>query len=47
MEKEMFGLRLLTIHNIHFLINLVSIARGKIKEGTFTEFKKEFINKFK
>lgn len=45
-EKEMFGLRLLTIHNVNFLIDLMAQIRENIKKDTFHLFKKEFINKF-
>lgn len=45
-EKEMFGQRLVTIHNIHFLINLMEKAQNNIKKGTFNSFKKRFLKRF-
>jgi len=46
MEKEMFGQRLLTIHNLHFLIDLMEKSRNHITKGTFGRFKKRFLKKF-
>ena len=46
-EGEILGVRLTTIHNIRFLINLVSGARKAIEEGNFTEYKNEFLGKYK
>ncbi|MBN1494574.1 tRNA guanosine(34) transglycosylase Tgt [Candidatus Peregrinibacteria bacterium] len=46
-EQEMLGLRLLTIHNVHFLVDLMKQIRENIKEGSFIQFKNRFINKFK
>jgi len=45
-EKEMLGLRLLTIHNVHFLINLMGKIRKNIEKGTFKKFKESFLKKF-
>jgi queuine tRNA-ribosyltransferase len=39
--------RLLSIHNIRFLIKLTEDIRESIKNDKFTEFKKSFINKYK
>lgn len=39
--KEILALELATIHNLNFYLNLVRTARGKIKEGTFIEWKNE------
>ena len=43
---EAFGKRLLSIHNVRFLIHMMENARKAIKEDRFTEFKKEFLDKF-
>ena len=45
--NETFGARLLSIHNIRFLIRLVEGAREAIKNGTYETYKEEFINKYK
>lgn len=41
--NETFGARLLSIHNIYFLNNLMKEIRENIKEGTMTEFRDQFI----
>jgi len=46
-ENEIFGHRLMTIHNIHFLIKLMHEIRQNIEKGTFTSFKKRFLSKWK
>ena len=43
---EMFGGRLLSIHNIRFLIKLTEEIREAIKEDRFLEYKKSFIDKY-
>lgn len=45
-ESEIFGHRLLTIHNIHFLLNLMREIRTHINKGTFHSFKKTFLKKW-
>jgi len=44
--EETFGQRLLSIHNIRFLIKLMEEARNAIKEDRYDEFKKEFLDKY-
>ncbi len=46
LENEMLGLRLMTIHNLHFLLNLIQETRNEIKNNNFTKFKKEFLKEF-
>lgn len=43
---ETFGKRLLSIHNIRFLIKLMEQARQAIKEDRYGDFKKEVLEKF-
>ena len=43
---EMLGARLLSIHNVHFLENLMKNIRKAIKEDRFLEFKNEFYEKY-
>ena len=43
---EGFGKRLLSIHNINFLIKLTKEIREAIKEDRFGDFKKEFFEKY-
>lgn len=45
-SKETFGGRLLSIHNIRFLIKLTEDIRKSINEDYFTEFKDEFIKNY-
>ena len=45
-ENEILGLRLMTIHNLHFLLNLMREIRKQIKNGDFTKFKKSFLKQF-
>ncbi len=44
--NEMFGLRLATIHNVHFYLKLISDAREAILNNRFLEWKKGFIKNF-
>ena len=39
---EITGMRLLSIHNLHYFINLMKRIRASIEEGTFAELRKEF-----
>ena len=43
---ETLGKRLLSIHNIRFLIHMMEEARTAIKEDRFGDFKDEFIKKY-
>ncbi len=45
--NESLGGRLLSIHNIRFLIKLTEELREAIKNDTLLEYKEEFINKYK
>ena len=45
-SKEILGARLLSLHNIRFLIKLTENIRDNIKNKTFDKFKKNFINKY-
>lgn len=44
---EIFGLRLTTIHNLHFLLNFMKEMRASIMEDNFVEFRKEFLAQYK
>lgn len=43
---EAFGKRLLSIHNVRFLIHIVEGAREAIKEDRFLEYKEEMLRKY-
>ena len=45
MAGEILGIRLLTLHNIHFYMELVRAARVHIIDGTFTEWKRDVLVK--
>lgn len=45
-EKEVLGIRLLAIHNLYFLFQLMADIRKSIQQKNFSEFKKKFIKKF-
>lgn len=44
--SETFGARLLSIHNIRFLIKLVEDIRTNIENDTLLEFREEFYNRY-
>jgi queuine tRNA-ribosyltransferase len=44
--KEMLGSTLATIHNEHFIVNLVDQMRKSIIDGTFFELKEEFMTRY-
>jgi queuine tRNA-ribosyltransferase len=43
---EMFGLRLTTIHNLHFLVNLMAQVRDAIREDRLGTFRDQFFEKY-
>jgi queuine tRNA-ribosyltransferase len=45
--EEILGLRLITLHNLHFYLNLMSRARIEIERGTFDLFRKAFVGEYK
>jgi queuine tRNA-ribosyltransferase len=45
--EEILGLRLITLHNLHFYLNLMSRARTEIEGGTFNQFRKGFVAEYK
>ena len=44
--EEILGLRLITLHNLHFYLDLMRQAREKIDKGTFDEFRREFVSNY-
>ena len=44
--KEILGPTLATIHNLHFIVNLVDRMRIAIENGDFLEFKKDFLGRY-
>jgi queuine tRNA-ribosyltransferase len=45
--EEILGLRLITMHNLHFYLNLMAQVRAHIEAGTFGDFRKEFVGGYK
>ena len=39
---EMLGAQLLSIHNLHYFLNLMSNIRASLENGTFEEFRRDF-----
>lgn len=46
-SEEMLGSRLLSLHNVHFFLEMMRQAREAIEQDKFTEFKKEFLKEYK
>jgi len=45
--EEILGLRLITLHNLHFYLDLMRQAREQIENGNFEEFRKRFVSDYK
>jgi queuine tRNA-ribosyltransferase len=45
--EEILGLRLITLHNLHFYLNLMRQTREEIGNGTFEAFRKRFTSNYK
>jgi queuine tRNA-ribosyltransferase len=45
MSKEIFSQRLMTIHNLHFYQNMILNIRRSINDGSFTNYKNDFLEK--
>ena len=45
--EEILGLRLITLHNLHFYVNLMSRARSEIQGGSFDQFRRAFGSGYK
>ena len=45
--EEILGLRLISIHNLHFYLNLARQARSHILAGTFKQFRESFVSNYK
>ncbi len=42
-SEEILGLRLISLHNLHFYLELMARARREIEAGTFAAFRREFV----
>jgi queuine tRNA-ribosyltransferase len=45
--EEILGLRLITLHNLHFYLDLMTRARAAIENGSFNAFRKTFVGGYK
>ncbi len=45
--EEILGLRLITLHNLHFYLNLMSRACTEIETGSFDQFRKAFVAEYR
>ncbi len=45
--EEILGLRLITLHNLHFYLDLMAQARDEIDNGTFDAFRRDFVSNYK
>jgi queuine tRNA-ribosyltransferase len=45
--EEILGLRLITLHNLHFYLELMNRARAEIEKGTFDQFRRMFVAEYK
>jgi len=41
--EEILGLRLITVHNLYFYLNLMRQLRNALDQGTFVEFRANFV----
>jgi len=45
--EEILGLRLITLHNLHFYLTLMRRARAEIEQETFDQFRSAFVAEYK
>ncbi len=45
--EEILGLRLITLHNLHFYLTLMERTRHAIETGSFGDFRKQFVGSYK
>ena len=45
--EEILGLRLISLHNLHFYLSLLRAARAAILEGRFAEFRRDFVSTYR
>jgi queuine tRNA-ribosyltransferase len=45
--EEILGLRLVTLHNLHFYLNLMERARAEIEKGSFDAFLRSFVSGYR
>lgn len=46
-QGEILGMRLLTLHNLHFYLSLMTRIRCAIEDGSFARFREEFVSRYR
>ena len=46
-QGELTGMRLLTLHNLRFLLRLTDGARAAVADGTFTTYKRDALERIR
>jgi tRNA-guanine family transglycosylase len=46
-SDEVLGLRLLSLHNVHFLVSLMRRARDAIRDGTFDAWSRDWLERYR
>ena len=46
-SEEILGLRLISLHNLHFYLNLMEQVRQALEGGTFAQFRKAFVSGYR
>ena len=44
--EEILGLRLITLHNLHFYLDLMRQTRERIENQAFDEFRRGFVSQY-
>jgi queuine tRNA-ribosyltransferase len=45
--EEILGLRLISLHNLHFYLSLMARVRSVLEAGAFAEFRREFVGGYR
>jgi queuine tRNA-ribosyltransferase len=45
--EEILGLRLISLHNLHFYLDLMARVRREIEKGTFAAFRQQFVSGYR
>jgi queuine tRNA-ribosyltransferase len=44
--EEILGLRMLSVHNSHLFLQIMTEVRAQLAAGTFAEFRREFVAQY-
>jgi queuine tRNA-ribosyltransferase len=45
--QEILGLKLVSLHNLHFYVKLIKLSREAISDDSFDKFRKSFLNRYR